>query len=338
MRVAHALASRCLPKYSCRFSRKDFTLPQLFACLVVREHQVQTYRGVEALLRDAEHWCRDIGMSKVPDHNTLCRAFHALNLGRRCRRLLDMLAQWFALARQLGNTLALDSTLYDTHHRSRHYERRCRHYASQERRDARSTRSRSAKRTPKLAIACDTRTHLILATRTHIGMGSDARDFDPLLVDAWRRMPHGRLRTVLADAGYDSEANHRIARLDIGVRSLIKADAGRPSAKPPTGYYRRLMRRQLCGSQKGKPYGQRAQVETVASMLKRNLGDALRARSPRARRHELILRGITHDIMIRRISRVETEPSRPLFSKGETKPRRITLGPDSRARQDFIVK
>src|SRR5688500_14289757 len=92
MRVAFALASRCLPKYSSKFSRKDFTLPQLLACLIVREHQGQTYRGVEALLRDAQQWCHDIGMTKVPDHNTLCRAFHALNLGRR-QRLFDTLAQ-----------------------------------------------------------------------------------------------------------------------------------------------------------------------------------------------------------------------------------------------------
>ena len=121
-------------------------------------------------------------------------------------------------------------------------------------------------------------------------------------------MPVRRHPNAVGNAGYDSEANHQIARLDLGVRSLIKAEAGRPSAKPPTGYYRRLMRRQLDGSQKGKPYGQRAQVETVASMLKRNLGDALRARSPRARRNELTLRSITHDIMIRHKPRVETVP------------------------------
>jgi hypothetical protein len=38
MRAAHALATACLPQYGDRFSRHDFTLPQLFACLVVREH------------------------------------------------------------------------------------------------------------------------------------------------------------------------------------------------------------------------------------------------------------------------------------------------------------
>jgi hypothetical protein len=299
MRVAHALASRSLPKYTSKFSRRDFTLRQLFACLVVREHQRQTYRGAEALLRDSAHWCRDIGMKKAPDHNTLCRAFHALNLGRR-GKLLDVLVQWLAVAGQLGDTAAIDSTLCDTHHRSRHYEQRRRHYATRAKKAANARRSRAARRTPKLAFAVDTATHLILAARARSGMGSDAPDFAPLLFDAWRRMPGRRLRHVLADAGYDSEANHRCARLDMGVRSLIKTGVGRPTGKRPAAPYRRAMHHELAGSQKGKRYGHRAQAETVASMLKRNLGDALRSRSDRARRHELILRAITHGVMLLR--------------------------------------
>jgi hypothetical protein len=298
MRVAYCLASQSLPKYSNKFSRKDFTLPQLFACLVVREQQKETYRGVEALLRDAEHWCRDIGMKKVPDHNTLCRAFHALQLGRRAPRLLDVLAQWFSIARQLGTTVAIDSSHYDTHHRSRHYEQRCRHFASAQKKPANARRSRRARRTPKVVHAADTATHLILSARAHIGMGADYRHFEPALLDAWRRTPGKRLKTVLADAGFGSEANHRIARHDMGIRSLLKNGGGRPTNKPPSTSYKRLMSRQLAGSQKGKPYGQRAQIETVESMMKRNLGDALRSRSDRARRHELLLRSITHNVML----------------------------------------
>ena len=213
MRVAHCLASRSLPEYSSKFSRRDFTVPQLFACLVVREHQKQTYRGCEALLRDSDHWCRDIGMKKVPDHNTLWRAFCVLNLRRRAAgRLLDVLAEWFAVARRLGETVANDSTLHDTHHRSRHYERRLRRYATREKKAANLRRSRSARRTPKLAFAVDTATHLILAARPRIGMGADCRDFEPLLLDAWRRYPGKRLRRVLADAGYDSHPGERYPR------------------------------------------------------------------------------------------------------------------------------
>src|SRR5438045_9637937 len=88
MRAAFHLACQVLPKYSSKFSRHDFTLPQLFACLVLREHQKKSYRGVEALLRDSAEWCAAIGMDGVPDHNTLCRAFGVVaRLGGLNRRL-----------------------------------------------------------------------------------------------------------------------------------------------------------------------------------------------------------------------------------------------------------
>jgi len=127
MRVAYQAACQCLPKYSCRFSRHDFTLPQLFACLVVREHMGCSYCKAEALLKDCDPWCRDIGMRKSPDHATLHRAFQWLTRGKRLDRLLDVVHRWLMLLRKLGATLAIDSTLYDTHHRSRHYEQRVRH-------------------------------------------------------------------------------------------------------------------------------------------------------------------------------------------------------------------
>ena len=52
VRAAHALGRRCLRTYSWKFTRHDFTLPQLFACLVVREQMRLSYRGAEELLRD----------------------------------------------------------------------------------------------------------------------------------------------------------------------------------------------------------------------------------------------------------------------------------------------
>jgi hypothetical protein len=89
MLLAYQVARRSMREYSCKFSRKDFTLPQLFACLVLREHQGKSFRGVEALLRDSEHWCKQIGMRRVPDHNTLCRAFHLILNLSRIDRLLE---------------------------------------------------------------------------------------------------------------------------------------------------------------------------------------------------------------------------------------------------------
>ena len=69
------LAAACFTRRS-KFSRKDFTDPQLFACLILREHQKESYRGIVSLLKDCPEWCADIGLKKVPDHNTLCREAH----------------------------------------------------------------------------------------------------------------------------------------------------------------------------------------------------------------------------------------------------------------------
>lgn len=156
-------------------------------------------------------------------------------------------------------------------------------------------RSRTVKRLPKLSLAISSACHLILAARATTGAGGDQPFFEPLLFDAWRR---ATVKLAVADAGYDSEANHCIARQDLGIRSIIPPNTGRPTAKPPTTRHRRSMRHRFKRKADKKHYGQRWQVETVNSMIKRNLGSALRAKTPRGRSMELLLRVITHNIMI----------------------------------------
>jgi hypothetical protein len=72
LRDAHEFASRVWPAvYSHLCSRHDFTLPQLFACLVLREQLKLSYRKAEVLLRDTPNWLTTIGLTRAPDHNTL---------------------------------------------------------------------------------------------------------------------------------------------------------------------------------------------------------------------------------------------------------------------------
>ncbi|MGH7180323.1 MAG: transposase [Tepidisphaeraceae bacterium] len=315
MREAHRLASLVFPKYSHPCSRHDFTLAQLFACLVVREMLKLGYRKTEALLRDSPHWLRDLGMSKAPDHNTLWRAFGTLVATHQVSRMLDLLAELFAKERQLKlslKPLTIDSTCYEPRHRSRHYDRVCRKMrlprqgAKYEEMPERSgkpskaqvdqARSRSVRGMPKLALAVAAGCHLILAARVHIGNGSDNPDFGPLLRSARRR---AAVKVAVADAGYDSEQNHMLARLDLKVRSIIPPRIGRPSSKPPAARFRRLMHQRFARDADQRHYGQRAQSETVNSMMKRNLGDALRSIRPKRREQEMLLRVITHNVMLR---------------------------------------
>jgi hypothetical protein len=158
-------------------------------------------------------------------------------------------------------------------------------------------RRRVVRALPKLSLACDGATHLILSATASSGLCGDQQFFDDLLYDAWRRSD---VRCVVADSGYDSEDNHRLALLDMGVRAIIPPRAGRPTKKPPPPKQplRRRVHHRLRQEATRRLYRQRWQSETVNSMIKRNLGSALRARTKIRRRHELLLRVLTHNIML----------------------------------------
>ncbi len=109
MSVAHELAACVLPDHASRFSRHDFTLAQLFACLVLREQLKMSYRKLEALLADTD-WCVRLGMSRVPDHSTLCRAFKFIIARHNINSMLDVITRHHQHhAPKLGRTLAIDS-------------------------------------------------------------------------------------------------------------------------------------------------------------------------------------------------------------------------------------
>jgi hypothetical protein len=323
MRAAYHLASRSLPEYSSKFSRKDFTLPQLFACLAVKELLKRSYRGAEVVLADSESWLRDVGLTRAPDHNTLCRAAKFLMSKCRVDRLLDTLTLWASVGRMLGlstHPLALDSSMYESHHVSRHYERRChetrkRLKAKDKQKGRKSSRSRTVRRLPKLGIGVATQSHLVLSAWTGTGAGSDHPHFEPLTFDVWRRVPH-RTFGVAADAGYDSEDNHTLARRDMGLKTLIPPWSGRPTkdGRPPSGRWRRHMSKLLSTSESRKRsgYTTRWQAETAHSMMKRNLGSALAGKTAWSRKRDMHLKVLVHDLMILK-RRVETEQLRPSF-------------------------
>ena len=143
---------------------------------------------------------------------------------------------------------------------------------------------------PKLELVCDCATHLVLCAFAALGPMVDLNTFRRLLFCTLRRVS---VSIILADAGYDTEANHRFARDGCHVRSVIPALHGRPTEKLPSTEHRRRMKRY-----RDYRYGQRWQIETVVSMIKRNLGSVVAARSDRTRAAEAMLKVLTHNIMI----------------------------------------
>jgi hypothetical protein len=196
--------------------------------------------------------------------------------------------------------VALDSTMFEPHAVSRYFDKRRKFTACQARKSRQPQRANRLRaitnaRMPKLSLAIQASSHLILAACATIGMDCDHSYFAALACQAKARFP---LDTLLADKGYDGEANHVLAREHLGLRTLIPVRACRQGSAGTTGYYRKLMQRCFQSKQARRHYRQRWQVETVNSMVKRNLGSACRARSGRGRKKELLLRVITHNLMI----------------------------------------
>ncbi len=273
--------------YRHRCSPKKFTQHQLFACLVLKNSLQLDYRGVTALLTDSPTLVEAMNLTCVPHYTTLQKAAKRLLGLPTARRLLSATVRLHMKRRKRVARSAMDSTGLECSAASGYFVRR-------------RTRAAEPWKTvvyhhfPKLGIVCDTDDHFVLAFSAGRGPRPDVDEFRPLLGEALRTV---RISRLAADAGYDSEPNHRAAREDHGVRTIIPAKHGRPTAKLPSGYYRRLMKTRF----DRKAYRHRTQVETVMSMIKRRQGAHVRARTHHSQRRDLHLMALNpqhHDSQV----------------------------------------
>lgn len=282
VRLAVTVARRVAPTPS-RFATPAYAPASLFALLLLRERLRLTYRGLEDLLRLSGQLRRLLGVRDVPDHATVWR-FARRHAGPD---LLDAaLTETVRRARghaERASQIALDSTGLFLAHTSRYFEWRAK-------------RHRGQRGWLKRAFAMWVALQILLAQRVRPGPCGDFTHLPHLASAAAARMPFEQL---LADAGYDSEANHRHCHEGLGVDSLIPAKKRRSARVIATTPLRQEMVQRL-----GKPgvdadrvaYRQRWKVETVMSVVKRRHGEALTARLGLTQRVQALLRGLTYNL------------------------------------------
>lgn len=281
--VALAVGKSALPAYSSKFSRKDFTQPQLFALLVLRKFVKADYRAMEALTYEWSDLRKLLGLKKVPHFSTLCYAEERLMGDGSFPKLLKAVT---AKAKGLGligkkPEAAIDATGLETRHTSAHYVKRTGY-----KRFLRYS-------WPKLTAVCDTQSHLIVGAVTGTGPSQDSPYLPPAMEQAAQNVKPHRL---LADKAFDAEHNHVLCR-QLGVKSLaIPINPRRGGRKWPKTKYRRQMKRRFPKLK----YRQRVQAESVFSRHKRRLGSNLTAKTGPTQDREMLLRVLTHDLMILR--------------------------------------
>ena len=294
MLAAYITAKNALPEYASRYSPKKFTQHQLFACLVLKIFWKTDYRGIVAMLADLPELRNVIGLTQVPHFTTLQKAEKRLlrsSAGGALLRSTIRLAIKTKIMKRKVKLAAIDSTGFESHHISSYFVKRRQRGCKELYQTTKYTRY------PKASIICDSQSHIILAVKPGRGPSPDISDFKSTVGQAHSYVS---IETILADAGYDSEANHHYARDILGIRTVIPPKHGRPSSKPPCGRWRRLMYKRF----DREKYGQRWQIETVNSMIKRLQSSALRAHEYWSQQREIVLRILTHNVMIiRRICR-----------------------------------
>lgn len=292
---ALAVGQQVFRAYSHKFSPKKFTQPQLFACLVLKTFFKTDYRGIRQILRDSSDLRENLQLQGVVPHwTTLQKASDRLLRLPKARQVLSRTIRRSTGRRKRVKQAAIDSSGYDCGHASRYYvQRRAKGQDKQEKPQQKTTYRRYIKQ--ELVLACDD--HLILAVSATLGPRPDVDRLVPLL-DA--TLEQVTLEKLYGDGGFDSEPNHRYAREHRGVRSYIPAQIGRPTAKPPSGYWRRQMKRRLRSKRLRRRYGygQRWQAECGFSMIKRRLSTFVAARTYWRQVRELWLLALTHNILI----------------------------------------
>jgi len=286
--MAYNSAKLALPDYSHPKSPHKFTQPQLVTCLVLKEFFKKDYRGVEAILTDSSDLQKILELKEIPHYTTLQKSAARLLRKDKMDKLIQSIlyaARKSRIQKKVVDLAAVDSTGFESRHISSYFVKR------RDRDKSKPYQTTTYTRFPKLGLVADTANHLIISAQTGRGPKPDVAEFKPALAEA---LKFKGIKCITADAGYDSESNHIFARLLKKVRSIIPPKVGRPTDKLPSGKFRKLMTVNF----PKEIYGQRWQVETVNSMIKRNLNSFLRAKTFWSQSRELMLKVFTHNIMI----------------------------------------
>ena len=195
--VVLEVATAVLPPYRSRFSKHQFTQPQLLALLCLMRYEDWTFRATEVRLREHQELRRMLRLRSVPDYTTLYRFLKRLGeqqinaaLGEAARRL-GTVGQRRHRAR-----VAVDATGLAQGAVSTFFVRRMYHHTGQ---------PLPWRHWLKWLVAVDVDRQLLLAQVARTGPWNDCANL-PTLVEAARRVtPVGQ---VLADAEFDSERNH----------------------------------------------------------------------------------------------------------------------------------
>jgi len=232
------LARRAVSRYSSKFSKHHYTLPQhvVLLRLKVRKHDLSCL--LDELIEMPRIRCA-LGLAELPTPSTLCKAFNRLDMA-----VWRVILTLSATLLPTSGVVRVDASGFDRNHASKHYTKR-----------AELTIQRL-----KVTLVVDAKVNTILDLHVTTTRKHDSQ-IAPSLI---KRNPE-QIDILLGDKGHDNQKIRRLARQH-EVRPLIKH---REFTLLHKAWNARL---------DADLYGQRSQSETVKSTLKRKYGAFVRSR------------------------------------------------------------
>jgi hypothetical protein len=187
-RLALDVSQAVLPSQRTKFSKRQFTQPQLLAVLCLMRYEDWTFREAEVRLSEHAELRSALQLNSVPDYTTLYR-----------------------FLTRLRKAVAVDATGLSQSAMSSFFVRRMHHHTQQ---------PMPWKHWLKWLAVVDVDRQLILAQSARQGPWNDCANLPSLVAEAHRHAPVGCL---LADAEFDSERNHTFCRQQLKADSIIPA-------------------------------------------------------------------------------------------------------------------
>ena len=266
-----------LPERRSRFSKKQFSQPQLLALLCVMRFEDWTYREAEVRLGEHRELRDALELPSVPDHTTVYRFLRRLKEEDLAKALAEVVKR-FPRYKGRRHIVAIDATGLAPGAISTFFVHRRHHH---------SKKPMAWRYWLKWLAVVDVSRHLLLAQTAHAGPFNDCARLRPLADQAHQVAP---FKVVLADAEFDSERNHQHVRQTLGAQTVIPAKRGKPEWKIKG--IRALMRKDF----PKKLYRQRVQIESVFSAVKRKLSGRAPGRSLLTQRLQALLLGLTFNL------------------------------------------
>lgn len=271
-RLAYQMTQATFPAYRHRQSPKTYTQPQLIACVLLGFYLDLSYRDLEDWLLASDAVCQCLDLPIVPDHSTLCRTFQRLRLDE----LEALHRQILAAVGVETVAVAIDGTGFRGSRASQHYVSRC---------------GRAMTDYARGFYAVSVEQRYILAWRYARGPnGSEAPYWTGLrrrISQVLRSLNPQRAWLLLGDKGFDGPQARPY--------DLIPPRQGvRPVRRPDRRQRLEFVRQARIEG----IYGQRWQVETVFSVMKRKTGDALRSLSQRLQRREIAWKALVYNLHV----------------------------------------